>query len=102
MFAWGFCAFELKGCLLFCNLVLLRQVEGHVTGFGNPEWAATHASAKSTAPAVQARFALQLCCGNIIPESLLSRRATELELSGRSGLRPLLYVPGWCRADGRL
>ncbi|KAF8038734.1 hypothetical protein BT93_B1321 [Corymbia citriodora subsp. variegata] len=28
------------------------DVEGHVTGFGNPDWARTHAPASSTAPAV--------------------------------------------------
>ncbi|KAK9826142.1 hypothetical protein WJX81_008525 [Elliptochloris bilobata] len=32
----------------------LYDVEGHVTGCGNPEWAATHAPAISTAPAIQA------------------------------------------------
>lgn len=30
------------------------DVEGHVTGFGNPTWKATHEKAKSTAPAVTA------------------------------------------------
>ncbi|KAL3750167.1 hypothetical protein ACJRO7_011188 [Eucalyptus globulus] len=28
------------------------DIEGHVTGFGNPDWARTHAPASSTAPAV--------------------------------------------------
>ncbi|GMN43819.1 hypothetical protein TIFTF001_013017, partial [Ficus carica] len=27
-------------------------MEGHVTGFGSPEWARTHPAATSTAPAV--------------------------------------------------
>ncbi|KAJ4719494.1 Amidase 1 [Melia azedarach] len=30
------------------------DVDGHVTGFGNPDWARTHSAAKSTAPAVLA------------------------------------------------
>ncbi|KAF8038760.1 hypothetical protein BT93_B1344 [Corymbia citriodora subsp. variegata] len=30
----------------------ILDVEGHVTGFGNPDWARTHAPASSTAPAV--------------------------------------------------
>ena len=29
------------------------QIEGYVTGFGNPTWKATHPPATSTAPAVQ-------------------------------------------------
>ncbi len=41
------------------------QVEGHVTGCGSPEWAATHAPAKSTAPAVQASSAI--CPGARVP-----------------------------------
>ncbi|KAK9826133.1 hypothetical protein WJX81_007522 [Elliptochloris bilobata] len=32
----------------------LYDIKGYVTGFGNPEWAATHAPAAATAPAVQA------------------------------------------------
>ncbi|KAH9604589.1 hypothetical protein KSS87_006582 [Heliosperma pusillum] len=32
----------------------LFDVEGYVTGFGNPDWAATHSPAKSTAPVVLA------------------------------------------------
>uniref|UniRef100_A0A2N9H459 Phorbol-ester/DAG-type domain-containing protein n=1 Tax=Fagus sylvatica TaxID=28930 RepID=A0A2N9H459_FAGSY len=34
--------------------VTLFDVEGYVTGFGNPEWAKTHPAATSTAPAVLA------------------------------------------------
>lgn len=30
------------------------DVEGHVTGFGNPTWAKTHGPATSTAPAIAA------------------------------------------------
>lgn len=30
------------------------DVEGYVTGFGNPDWARTHSAATSTAPAVLA------------------------------------------------
>ena len=30
------------------------DVDGYVTGFGNPDWARTHSSATSTAPAVLA------------------------------------------------
>ncbi|KAL3750169.1 hypothetical protein ACJRO7_011190 [Eucalyptus globulus] len=30
----------------------ILDIEGHVTGFGNPDWARTHAPASSTAPAV--------------------------------------------------
>ncbi len=32
----------------------LYDIEGHVTGCGNPDWAATHEPASTTAPAVQA------------------------------------------------
>ena len=30
------------------------DLEGHVSGFGNPDWARTHPAATSTAPAVLA------------------------------------------------
>jgi len=33
------------------------QIEGHITGFGNPTWRATHEPATSTAPAVAALLA---------------------------------------------
>uniref|UniRef100_A0A2N9I3J7 Amidase domain-containing protein n=1 Tax=Fagus sylvatica TaxID=28930 RepID=A0A2N9I3J7_FAGSY len=40
------------------------DVEGYVTGFGNPEWAKTHPAATSTAPAVLAllRGGAYMCC----------------------------------------
>ena len=56
-------------CVCFCKLIYSVQlavdiltwifgsrfdVDGHVTGFGNPDWARTHSAATSTAPAVLA------------------------------------------------
>ena len=42
--------------LFFCELSYGNRfdVEGYVTGFGNPDWARTHSAATSTAPAVLA------------------------------------------------
>lgn len=37
--------------VLWCNRF---DVEGYVTGFGNPDWARTHSVSTSTAPAVKA------------------------------------------------
>lgn len=39
---------------LLTNLVYSFDVDGYVTGFGNPDWARTHSAATSTAPAVLA------------------------------------------------
>jgi hypothetical protein len=41
---------------VFCELNYGNRfdVEGYVTGFGNPDWARTHSAATSTAPAVLA------------------------------------------------
>ena len=35
------------------------QIEGYVTGFGQPSWRETHPPAKATAPAVQARHTFE-------------------------------------------
>jgi amidase len=32
----------------------LFEIDGHITGYGNPDWARTHPPATATAPAVQA------------------------------------------------
>jgi hypothetical protein len=53
------CFAEFVGvCIRFLFKVFLFgnrfDVEGYVTGFGNPDWARTHPAATSTAPAVLA------------------------------------------------
>ncbi|XP_020274793.1 amidase 1 isoform X3 [Asparagus officinalis] len=47
------------------------DVSGHVTGFGNPDWARTHEPAKSTAPAVAALLeAGATCLGKTVMDEL--------------------------------
>ena len=65
------------------------QVEGHVTGCGSPEWAATHAPAKSTAPAVQARSAT--CLGSAC-----------VPLAGLGGACQGCWAPSYAKADVQL
>lgn len=47
------------------------DVEGFVTGFGNPDWASTHTTAKSTAPAVLALLkAGATCVGKTVMDEM--------------------------------
>ncbi|GMG99708.1 hypothetical protein Nepgr_001548 [Nepenthes gracilis] len=47
------------------------DVEGHMTGFGNPDWARTHTTAKSTAPAVLAILrAGATCVGKTVMDEM--------------------------------
>ena len=47
------------------------DMEGHVTGFGNPEWARTHPVATSTAPTVSALLrAGATCVGRTVMDEL--------------------------------
>lgn len=50
------------------------DVSGYVTGFGNPEWARTHAAATSTAPAVlRVIEAGATCVGKTIMDEMAFR-----------------------------
>ncbi|XP_057496691.1 amidase 1-like [Actinidia eriantha] len=45
---------KLNEVLPWENCIIKFDVDGYVTGFGNPDWARTHSAATSTAPAVLA------------------------------------------------
>lgn len=50
------------------------DVDGHVTGFGNPDWAKTHSAATSTAPAVLAILnAGATCVGKTVMDEMAYR-----------------------------
>ena len=50
------------------------DVDGHVTGFGNPDWARTHSAATSTAPAVVAILrAGAKCVGKTVMDEMAYR-----------------------------
>lgn len=49
-------------------------MDGHVTGFGNPDWARTHSAAKSTAPAVLAVLSGgATCIGKTVTDEMAYR-----------------------------
>ncbi|KAF8038733.1 hypothetical protein BT93_B1320 [Corymbia citriodora subsp. variegata] len=59
------------------------DVEGHVTGFGNPDWARTHAPASSTAPAVlNVLKAGATCIGKTVMDEMAYSLFGENEHSG--------------------
>ena len=68
--------------------ILCVQVEGHVTGMGNPEWAATHTPAASTAPAVQVRKSRPSRCkgysSSVASRGVASKSRVSVE-RGRAG-----------------
>jgi len=50
------------------------DVSGYVTGFGNPDWARTHAAATSTAPAVLTVIeAGAICVGKTVMDEMACR-----------------------------
>jgi len=50
------------------------DVEGHVTGFGTPDWARTHEPAKRTAPVIQALLnAGATCIGKVHMDEMAYR-----------------------------
>ena len=44
------------------NFDIRFDVDGYVTGFGNPDWARTHSAATSTAPAITALLRAGATC----------------------------------------
>lgn len=50
------------------------DIEGHVTGFGNPDWARTHTAATSTSPAVLSVLgAGATCVGKTVMDEMAYR-----------------------------
>lgn len=50
------------------------DVEGHVTGFGSPDWARTHEPAERTAPVIQALLnAGATCIGKVHMDEMAYR-----------------------------
>lgn len=50
------------------------DVDGYVTGFGNPDWARTHSAATSTAPSVLALLAGgATCIGKTVMDEMAYR-----------------------------
>ncbi|KAK7837392.1 amidase 1 [Quercus suber] len=58
----------------------LYDVDGYVTGFGNPDWARTHPAATSTAPAVLSVLrAGATCIGKTIMDEMAYRRVSYVD-----------------------
>ncbi|KAK7837363.1 amidase 1 [Quercus suber] len=57
------------------------DVDGYVTGFGNPDWARTHPAATSTAPAVLAVLrGGATCVGKTVMDEMAYRRGMSLNI----------------------
>ena len=65
------------------------DVDGYVTGFGNPEWARTHPVATSTAPTV---LALLRAGATFVGKTVMDEMAYRLELSFILLLFPFFFV----------
>lgn len=62
---------EASVCVLVSNRF---DIEGYVTGFGNPDWARTHPVATSTAPTVLALLrAGATCVGKTVMDEMAYR-----------------------------
>jgi Asp-tRNA(Asn)/Glu-tRNA(Gln) amidotransferase A subunit family amidase len=58
-------------------------MEGFVSGFGNLDWARTHAPAKSTSPVVLATLnAGATCLGRTVMDEMAYRYCSKLKLAG--------------------
>ncbi|RWW82384.1 hypothetical protein BHE74_00009155 [Ensete ventricosum] len=59
-----------RSCYLYCRF----DISGCVTGFGNPDWARTHAAASSTSPVVLAVIeAGATCVGKTVMDEMAYR-----------------------------
>ena len=69
-------------CLLSFLFGNRYDVDGYVTGFGNPDWARTHPAATSTAPAVLAVLrAGATCIGKTVMDEMAYRLVLKISVT---------------------
>ena len=72
--ACGYCVLNLKFGIRF-------DVDGYITGFGNPDWVRTHSAATSTAVAVLAVLkAGATCVGKAVMDEMAYRSSSDMFL----------------------
>lgn len=70
----------MKFCCYLIHCMSLRfDIEGHVTGFGNPDWERTHAAASRTSPLISTLVeGGATCVGKTVIDELAFRYAQHL------------------------